>query len=85
MQKLTDAVKSYVEQQRESLVPEVGEHELILLSESAGTVVDTGLMDRQVSYGNVVNSLRSTIASAKVGFSENQQKYYDLLTQKRRN
>ena len=80
--KLTDAVKSYVEQQRESLVLEVGEHELILLSESAGTVVDTGLMDRQVSYGNVVNSLRSTIASAKVGFSENQQKYYDLLTQK---
>lgn len=78
--KLTDEVKSYVEQQRESLIPKVGEHELILLSESAGTVVDTGLMDRQVSYGNVVNSLRSTIASAKVGFSEDQQKYYDLLT-----
>ena len=80
--KLADAVKSYVEQQKEQLVEEVGEHELILLSETSGTLVSTDLMNQQVSYGNAVTGMRSTIATAKAGFNEDQVQYYNLLTKK---
>ena len=78
--KLAEAVKAYVEQQSESVAEKLGEHELILLSESAGTVTDIGLMNRQVDYGNAVSSLRSSIASAKAGFTDDQTEYYKLLT-----
>lgn len=78
--KLAEAVKAYVEQQSEIIAEKLGEHELILLSESAGTVTDIGLMNRQVDYGNAVSSLRSSIASAKAGFSDDQTEYYKLLT-----
>ena len=78
--KLAEAVKAYVEQQSEIIAEKLGEHELILLSESAGTVTDIGLMNRQVDYGNAVSSLRSSIASAKAGFTDDQTEYYKLLT-----
>lgn len=80
--KLADAVKSYVEQQKEQLEQEVGAHELILLSETSGTIVNTDLMNQQISYGNAVTGMRSTIATAKTGFNEDQVQYYNLLTKK---
>lgn len=77
---LAEAVKAYVEQQSETIAEKLGEHELILLSESAGTVTDISLMNRQVDYGNAISNLRSSIASAKAGFTDDQTKYYELLT-----
>lgn len=77
---LSDAVKAYVEQQKATLATEVGNHELILLSESAGMTLGMDVMNRQIDYGNQVSNLRSGIASAKAGFTADQAKYYDLLT-----
>lgn len=77
---LSDAVKAYVEQQKATLATEVGNHELILLSESAGMTLGMDVMNRQIDYGNQVSNLRSGIASAKAGFTADQTKYYDLLT-----
>lgn len=77
---LAAAVSSYIEQQQKNLVKELGNHELILLSETSGKIISTDMMARQIDYGNQVSNLRSGIASAKAGFTADQQKYYDLLT-----
>ena len=77
---LAAAVSSYMEQQQKNLVKELGNHELILLSETSGKIISTDMMARQIDYGNQVRNLRSGIASAKAGFTADQQKYYDLLT-----
>ena len=69
-----------MEQQKATLATEVGQHELILLSESAGMTLGMDVMNRQIDYGNQVSNLRSGIASAKAGFTADQAKYYDLLT-----
>ncbi len=73
---LADAVNSYLEQQQKNLVDKLGNHELILLSETSGKTISTDVMNRQIDYGN----LRSGIASAKAGFTADQQQYYNLLT-----
>ena len=77
--KITEAVKTYIEQQQEKLSFKLGSHELILLSESAGTVVSTDVMKQQVDYRNTICNLETTIAAAKAGFSEDQKQYYALL------
>ena len=76
---LAAAVSSYLEQQQKNLAEELGSHELILLSETSGKIISTDVMSRQIDYGNQVSNLRSGIASAKAGFTADQQKYYDLL------
>ena len=77
---LAAAVSSYMEQQQKNLVKELGNHELILLSETSGKIISTDVMSRQIDYGNQVSNLRSGIASSKAGFTADQAKYYDLLT-----
>lgn len=77
---LAAAVSSYLEQLQKNLAEKLGSHELILLSETSGKIISTDMMARQIDYGNQVSNLRSGIASAKAGFTADQQKYYDLLT-----
>ena len=77
---LAAAVSNYLEQLQKNLAEELGSHELILLSETSGKIISTDVMSRQIDYGNQVSNLRSGIASAKAGFTADQQKYYDLLT-----
>lgn len=76
---LATAVSSYIEQQQ-NLAKELGNHELVLLSETSGKTISTDVMDRQIDYGDQVSDLRARIASAKAGFTADQQQYYDLLT-----
>lgn len=79
-EQLAEAVNSYMEEQQKNLAEKLGSHELILLSETSGKIISTDMMARQIDYGNQVSNLRSGIASAKAGFTADQQKYYDLLT-----
>lgn len=72
-------LSSYIEQQQ-NLAKELGNHELVLLSETSGKTISTDVMDRQIDYGDQVSDLRARIASAKAGFTADQQQYYDLLT-----
>lgn len=78
-EKLAQCVKDYIEQQYETLSQELGAHEVILLSESAGVVMDTGIRDRQLSYSNTLLSFLTNCAKAKDAFTEDQQTYYELL------
>lgn len=80
-EKLADAVKEYLAMQQENLSQEIGNHELILLSEAMGTVSNTEVLDKQTSYRDEISSLKATIAATKAGFTEEQKQYYDLLTQ----
>lgn len=79
-EQLAEAVNSYMEEQQKNLAEKLGSHELILLSETSGKIISTDTMVRQIDYGNQLINLKAGIASAKVGFTEDQQKYYDLLT-----
>ena len=80
-EKLTDAVKEYLAMQQENLSQEIGNHELILLSETMGTVINTEVLNKQTSYRDEISSLKATIAATKAGFTEEQKQYYDLLNQ----
>lgn len=81
-EKLAEAVKSYIDNIQELLEKEFGAHEIILFSEGAGNIIDTGIMDKQIANNNSMMTLISTIAKTKDAFSEIQKDYYDLLTQK---
>lgn len=78
-ERLAQCVKDYMEQQYEYLSQEMGAHEVVLLSESAGIIMDTGVRDRQLSYSNDKITLLTNCAKAKDAFTENQQTYYELL------
>lgn len=78
-ERLAQCVKDYIEQQHNQLTREVGAHEVVLLSESAGIVMDTGVMDRQLSYSNTEITLLTNCAKVKDAFTEAQQTYYDML------
>ena len=78
-EKLAQCVKDYIEQQYGRLSQELGAHEVVLLSESAGIIMDTEIRDRQLSCSNTQITLLTNRAKAKDAFKENQQTYYELL------
>ena len=80
-EKLTGAVKEYLTMQQEDLSQKIGNHEMVLLSETMGTVTNTGVLNSQTAYRDEISSLKATIAATKAGFTEEQKQYYDLLTQ----
>lgn len=79
-QKLADAVKAYMSEEQKQLNNELGQHALVLISETTGSVMNKDLMDEQIQCRNEIASLQSTIAAAKVDFTEEQKQYYELLT-----
>ena len=77
--KIAEAVKAYVEQQQEKLNSQVGSHEVVLLSEVSGNIMNMDVMNQQTTYRNAIYNLEAAIATAKAGFSEDQKQYYALL------
>lgn len=78
-ERLAQCVKDYIDQQYDLLSQELGVHEVVLLSESAGFVMDTEIRDAQLSYSNRIITLLTSCARAKDAFTDNQQIYYELL------
>ncbi len=81
-QKLAEAVKDYISEEQKQLNNALGQHALVLVSETTGSVMNKDLMDEQVKCRNEIASVQSTIATAKVGFTEEQKQYYELVTWK---
>lgn len=79
-QKLAEVVKSYISEEQKQLNDELGQHALVLVSETTGSVMNKDLMDEQIKCRNEIASLQSTIAATKADFTEEQKKYYELLT-----
>lgn len=79
-QKLADAVKDYISEEQKQLNNELDQHALVLVSETTGSVMNKDLMDEQIQCRNEIASLQSTIAATKADFTEEQKKYYELLT-----
>lgn len=79
-QKLAEAVKAYISEEQKQLNNELGQHALILVAETTGSVMNKELMDEQIQCRNGIASLQSTIAATKADFTEEQKKYYELLT-----
>lgn len=79
-QKLADAVKAYMSEEQKKLNDEFGQHALVLVSETIGSIMNKNLMNEQIRSRNEIASLQSTIAAAKADFTEEQKQYYELLT-----
>ncbi|RHP90511.1 hypothetical protein DXA19_15375 [Firmicutes bacterium AM59-13] len=79
-QKLAEAVKAYISEEQKQLNNELGQHVLVLVSETTGSVMNKDLMNDQIKCRNEIASLQSTIAATKADFTEEQKKYYELLT-----
>lgn len=79
-QKLAEAVKTYISEEQKQLNDELGQHVLVLVAETTGSVMNKELMDEQIQCRNEIASLQSTIAETKADFTEEQKKYYELLT-----
>ena len=79
-QKLAEAVKTYISEEQKQLNNELGQHALVLVSETTGFAMNKDLMDEQIKCRNEIASLQSTIATAKADFTEEQKRYYELLT-----
>ena len=79
-QKLAEAVKTYISEEQKQLNDELGQHALVLVSESVGSVMNKDLMNEQIKCRNEIASLQSMIATAKADFTEEQKQYYELLT-----
>lgn len=79
-QKLAEAVKAYISEEQKQLNNELGQHALVLVSETTGSVMNKDLMDEQIKCRSEITSMQSTIATAKAGFTEEQKQYYELLT-----
>ncbi|MCM1188863.1 MAG: hypothetical protein NC541_06165 [bacterium] len=78
-ERLAQCVKTYAGQQQKQLTQELGEHEIVLLSETSGVVTDMAVWDSQISYAERAVSFLFDCARARGVFSENQGAYYDLL------
>ena len=78
-ERLAQCVKTYAGQQQELLTQELGEHKIVLLSETSGMVTDMAVWDSQISYAERAADLLSDCAKAREAFSENQSIYYNLL------
>lgn len=79
-QKLSDAVKAYMSEEQKKLNDEFDQHALVLVSETIGSIMNKNLMNEQIRSRNEIASLQSTIAATKADFTEEQKKYYELLT-----
>lgn len=79
-QKLAETVKDYISEEQKQLNNELGQHALVLVSETTGSVMNRDLMDDQIKCRNEIASLQLTIAVAKTDFTEEQKQYYELLT-----
>lgn len=79
-QKLAEAVKTYISEEQKQLNNELDQHVLVLVSETTGSVMNKDLMNEQIKCRNEIASLQSTIAATKADFTEEQKKYYELLT-----
>ena len=80
--KLAEAVKDYLQLVYEDITDTIGDHEIVLISENSGMVMDMSVLDKQVNYRNSLLTLENTIAKARDGFTDEQILYYNLLTGK---
>lgn len=79
-QRLVDAVKTYIFEQQKKLNSEIEEHSIILVSETSRIGMNKDVMNDQIDYRDEMISLQSEIAATKAGLTEEQTKYYELLT-----
>lgn len=79
-QQIVDALIVYLKEQRELLTEDLGEHELIVLTQSVGRVVVADYAVAQKNCTTEIMSLRSSVVKTKDDFSDDEWRYYNYLT-----
>lgn len=77
---MSEAFKQYIYFTHLEMDTTMGEHTLKMISEKCGYIMDTSVLDKQISSRNDCLNLQNTIAKAKEGFTEEQELYYNLTT-----
>lgn len=81
-QQLAEVVKTYLDMVHDEITNSIGKHEIVLVSENIGVVMDTNMLERQINYRNSLLALENSIAQAHDSFTDEQLLYYNLLTGK---
>lgn len=79
-QQILDTIVTYVMEQKELMVEELGEHEVVVLSQSVGTIVVGDYAVAQKNFTTEIMSLRSSVVKTKDAFSDDEWRYYNYLT-----
>lgn len=74
-------VTSFAQEQQVRLSEQVNAHELVILDQSAGITTDTGMLNAQKDMRTTMLNLQSSIANGKETFTEEEAKYYQVLTE----
>lgn len=77
--KIADYIVAYVEEQKENLTKELGDHEVVLLEQSFGLVMSTNYLEQQKNCMTELINLRTNIAKLKANFSDEEEQYYEYL------
>ena len=78
---LTDLVISYMEELKDNIAKQAGEHQLVLVNQSFAKVRDTAVMDQQKNIlANVIN-YDSMIKNSIATFNAGEKAYYEFLSQ----
>lgn len=78
-QELAQTIVDYIKQKHGALVREMGEHEITVLNQSVGTLSSADVLNSQNSTRNDILSLQSSAARVKDAFTEEEERYYNLL------
>ncbi len=78
-QAIANTIVSYVTEQRKALVSQLGDHEVVLLSQSLGEVVSTDILNQQEDCDSDIVSLRNSAIKLKAAFTDEEWHYYDYL------
>lgn len=76
---IAQSIVEYVASRQEELQETLGEHEIVLVSQSFSRIADSYVLDRQRSTVSDLLSLESTIANAKVNFTDDEEQYYNSM------
>lgn len=79
--KLAQAVVDYVKEWEQELQRELGEHAVIVLSQSVATVADANILNRQRTNLNDIQANMSAAARLKDGFTDEERRYYEYLVE----
>lgn len=76
---ITKAIAAYLTGKQEELVPLVGEHTIVLISQAFGELMDKDLLNTQKNVSAEVSSLMAALMKLQGEFTEEEQAYFEYL------
>lgn len=82
--KLASIVVNYISNKRDNLGQLVGEHDIVLIDESYGELVDVDIMNQQRNLQTDISNLKTAASKLIKDFSDEEKEYYAILKNEER-